>query len=84
MANLQGLSTQDLVNSLGSALQSGAIDLAGAAEAVASAIASGISVNLDSVAQGGGFGSFSDAVSAYNAQYGTSYTVDQARQALGQ
>ena len=34
------------------------------------------------MAQGGGFGSFADAVSAYNAQYGTNYTADQARQAF--
>ena len=84
LQNLSGLTTDQLIAGLGQALQSGAIDLAGAAEAVAGAIASGISVNLDSVAQGGGFGSFADAVSAYNAQYGTNYTADQARQALGQ
>ena len=43
-----------------------------------------MSVDLEAVAQGAGYDSFAAAVAAYNEQYGTSYTVDQAREALGQ
>ena len=31
-----------------------------------------------------GYDDFAAAVAAYNAQYGTNYTVDQAKEALGQ
>ena len=31
-----------------------------------------------------GYGSFADAVNAYNEQYGTNYTVESAKEALGQ
>ena len=55
-----------------------------AAEAVASTIAAGVNVSLESAAQGAGFSSFASAVDAYNAQYGTSYTVESAKEALGQ
>jgi len=54
------------------------------ADTVAAASAAGVSVDLEAVAQGAGFDSFAAAVAAYNEQYGTSYTVDQAREALGQ
>ena len=84
----------DIINSL----QSGAIDsfdagaiaagvgasLNDAAEAIAAAGAAGVSVDLEAAAAGAGFGSFADAVAAYNAANGTSYTVDQAKEALGQ
>ena len=84
----------NIINSL----QSGAIDsfdagaiaagvgasLNDAAEAIAAAGAAGVSVDLEAAAAGAGFGSFADAVAAYNAQYGTSYTEAQAREALGQ
>ena len=84
----------DIINSL----QSGAIDsfdagaiatgvgasLNDAAEAIAAAGAAGVSVDLEAAAAGAGFGSFADAVAAYNAQYGTNYTEAQAREALGQ
>ena len=54
------------------------------ANTVAAASAAGVSVDLEAVAQGAGYDSFAAAVAAYNEQYGTSYTVDQAREALGQ
>ena len=54
------------------------------ADTVAAASAAGVSVDLEAVAQGAGYDSFAAAVAAYNEQYGTSYTVDQAREALGQ
>ncbi len=57
-------------------------DLQTAADSIASAIQSGISTDLNAVAQGMGFSSFADAVAAYNAQYGTNYSVQQAREAL--
>jgi hypothetical protein len=31
-----------------------------------------------------GYDSFADAVAAYNAEHGTNYTVESAREALGQ
>ena len=67
--------------SLGAALGA---DLQDAAEVIAAASAAGVSVDLEAAAQGAGFDSFAAAVAAYNAQYGTNYTVDQARAALGQ
>ena len=84
----------DVINQL----QSGAIDSFAAgeiarnlgadiqevADTIAAASSAGISVDLDAVAQGAGYDSFAAAVDAYNAQYGTNYTVDQAREALGQ
>ena len=48
----------------------------------AAAIQSGISADLNAMAQGMGFSSFSDAVAPYNAQYGTNYLEQQARDAL--
>ncbi len=50
---------------------------------IAQAAAVGISTDLEAAAAGAGFGSFADAVAAYNAQYGTSYTAEQAAEALG-
>jgi hypothetical protein len=57
-------------------------DLHTVANSVASAIQAGIAADLNALAQGMGFSSFADAVAAYNAQYGTSYSVQQARDAL--
>ena len=51
---------------------------------IAIASAAGISVDLEAVSQGLGYDSFASAVEAYNAQHGTSYTVEEAREALGQ
>ena len=59
-------------------------DLQTVADSISQAAAVGVSTDLETAAQGLGFGSFSDAVAAYNAQYGTNYTVDSAKEALGQ
>ena len=67
--------------SLGAALGA---DLQDAAEVIAAASSAGVTVDLEAAAEGAGFDSFASAVAAYNAQYGTNYTVDQARAALGQ
>ena len=54
------------------------------ADTIAQAATVGVSTDLEAAAQGLGYGSFADAVAAYNAQYGTSYTVESAKEALGQ
>ena len=48
------------------------------------ASATGVSVDLESAAQGLGYDSFASAVEAYNQQHGTNYTAEQAREPLGQ
>ena len=60
------------------------MELAEVATTVANAVAAEVSVDLEAVSQGLGYSSFSDAVAAYNAQYGTNYTVESAKEALGQ
>ena len=55
-----------------------------AADTIAAASAAGISVDLEAAAAGAGFDSFASAVDAYNAEHGTNYTVQEARDALGQ
>ena len=55
-----------------------------AADTIAAASAAGISVDLEAAAAGAGFDSFADAVSAYNAEHGTNYTEQEAKDALGQ
>ena len=59
-------------------------DLQTVADSIAQAATVGVSTDLEAAAQGLGYGSFADAVAAYNKQYGTSYTVDSAKEALGQ
>ncbi len=54
------------------------------ADTIAAASAAGVSVDLDATFQGMGYDDFAAAVAAYNAQYGTNYTVEQAKSALGQ
>ena len=66
-----------LGESLGASLQD-------VADTITAASAAGVTVDLEAAAEGLGFDSFADAVAAYNAQYGTSYTVEQAKEALGQ
>ena len=51
---------------------------------IAIASAAGISVDLEAVSQGLCYDSFAAAVEAYNQQYGTNYTVEEARENLGQ
>jgi hypothetical protein len=59
-------------------------DLQTVADSIAQAATVGVSTDLEAAAQGLGYGSFADAVAAYNAEYGTSYTVESAKDALGQ
>ena len=54
------------------------------ADTIAAASAAGISVDLEAAAAGLGYDSFAAAVEAYNQQHGTSYTVETAKEALGQ
>ena len=79
----------DLINQLGS-FEAASIakdlgtDLQTVADSISQAATVGISTDLEAAAQGLGYGSFAEAVAAYNAQYGTSYTEDEAKEALGQ
>ncbi len=54
------------------------------ADTIIAASSAGVSVDLDSTFQGMGYDSFADAVAAYNAEHGTNYTTETAREALGQ
>ena len=69
---------------VGESISLAASNLDQAAEMIANTISSGVAVDLEAASQGMGFDSFADAVNAYNEQYGTNYTVDSAREALGQ
>ena len=69
---------------VGASISIAASNLDQAAEMIANTISSGVAVDLEVASQGMGFDSFADAVNAYNEQYGTNYTVDSAREALGQ
>jgi len=71
------VSKVSLASSIGASLQ----DLA---DTITAASAAGVSVDLEAAAEGLGYDSFADAVVAYNAEHGTSYTEKQARDALGQ
>ena len=79
----------DLINELGSfdaasvAKDLGA-DLQTVADSIYAAANVGVSTDLEAAAQGLGYSSFSAAVDAYNKQYGTNYTVETAKEALGQ
>jgi len=59
-------------------------DLQTVADSIAQAATVGVSTDLEAAAAGLGYSSFADAVAAYNAQYGTSYTTESAKEALGQ
>jgi len=78
----------DLISEMGSfdaasiAAQLGT-DLQTVADSIAEAASAGILTDLEAAAAGLGYASFADAVAAYNAQYGTSYTVEEAAKALG-
>jgi predicted nucleic acid-binding protein len=54
------------------------------ADTIAAASAAGVTVDLDATFQGMGYDDFASAVAAYNAEHGTNYTVQEARDALGQ
>ena len=87
--NLALATSIDIVDSEGLGFDAGALassvgmELAEVATTVANAVAAEVSVDLEAVSQGLGYSSFSDAVAAYNAQYGTNYTDAEAREALG-
>jgi len=80
----------DLVNALRSgSFDSSMIETLGASmndviDGIVVASTAGISVDLEAAAEGLGYDSFASAVAAYNAANGTSYTEQQARDALGQ
>lgn len=59
-------------------------DLQQVADTIAQAATVGVSTDLEAAAQGLGYNSFADAVAAYNEKYGTNYTVESAKEALGQ
>ena len=79
----------DLIDQVGSfdaasiAKELGA-DLQEVADTITQAASVGVSTDLEAAAQGLGYGSFADAVAAYNQKYGTNYTVESAKEALGQ
>ena len=59
-------------------------DLQTVADSIALAATVGVSTDLEAAASGLGYDSFADAVSAYNKQHGTNYSVEEAKEALGQ
>ncbi len=79
----------DLLNQVGS-FEAASIakdlgtDLQTVADSIALAATVGVSTDLEAAASGLGFDSFADAVAAYNEQYGTDYSVEEAQEALGQ
>ena len=78
----------DLIDQVGS-FEAGSIaaslgtDLQTVADSIALAASVGVSTDLEAAAQGLGYSSFADAVAAYNAQYGTNYTAEEAAKNLG-
>ena len=58
-------------------------DLQTVADSIALAASVGVSTDLEAAAAGLGYASFADAVAAYNAQYGTNYTAEEAAANLG-
>ena len=58
-------------------------DLQTVADSIALAATAGVSTDLEAAAAGLGYSSFADAVAAYNKQYGTNYTTEEAAEALG-
>ena len=75
--DLSSFDVSALGESLGASLQD-------VADTITAASAAGITVDLEAAAEGLGYDSFAAAVAAYNEQYGTNYSVEQAREALGQ
>ena len=71
-----GFDAGQLANEIGMELQE-------VAETIANATAAEVSVDIEALAQGLGFASFADAVAAYNAQYGSNFTVEEAKKNLG-
>ena len=54
------------------------------ADTIRAATSAGVSIDLEATAQGLGYGSFADAVAAYNQQHGTNYSEEEAKESLGQ
>lgn len=79
----------DLINQVGS-FEAASIakdlgtNLQTVADSIALAASVGVSTDLEAAAQGLGYDSFAAAVSAYNEQYGTNYSVEEAKESLGQ
>ena len=76
--------TTTLSRAAGAAMAAASYSLDQAATEIANSISAGVSVDLDAAAQGLGHDNFAAAVEAYNEQYGTNYTVDSAKEVLGQ
>ena len=76
LSRVGGFEAGQIAAQLGTSLQQ-------VADTIAEAASIGIGTDLEGVAQGLGYGSFADAVAAYNAQYGTNYTPEEAAEALG-
>ncbi len=79
----------DLINELGSfdaasVAKDLGTDLQTVADSIYAAANVGVSTDLEAAAQGLGYSSFAAAVDAYNKEHGTSYTVESAKEALGQ
>ena len=79
----------DLINELGSfdaasVAKDLGTDLQTVADSIYAAANVGVSTDLEAAAQGLGYSSFAAAVDAYNKQYGTNYTTETAKEALGQ
>ena len=75
--DLSSFDASALGESLGASLQD-------VADTITAASSAGVSVDLEAAAEGLGYDSFADAVAAYNEQYGTNYSVEEAKEALGQ
>jgi len=76
--------TNNLSFAAGAAMAAASYTLDQAAQAISNTIAAGVAVDLEMASQGMGFDNFADAVNAYNQQYGTNYTPEEAAAALGQ
>ena len=84
VSNKISSAANNLSFSAGVVISQAAANLDEAAQMISSTISAGVSIDLDAASQGMGFDSFADAVNAYNQQYGTNYTVQSAKEALGQ
>ena len=79
----------DAVNTEGLGFDAGQLaaeigmELQEVAETIANATAADVSVDIEALAHGLGFSSFAAAVAAYNAQYGSNFTVEEAKTNLG-
>ena len=69
---------------VGALAQAAGSSLQEVADTIAAASSAGVSVDLEAVAAGAGYDSFASAVEAYNAAHGTNYSVDEAKDLLGQ